>query len=185
MFSGTPHIVKDVINSHLMELQSWLNQFNQFLPRARTHDEREEPTLAECEAVWEVISEDDVMVMSLERIHNAVVKWLRLRGGGSGGFNPQGEYNKVPSMEIVDNIDWKGVLVSINSGPNLAVSLLNLVGLVDGVIVGGATTPTVCSILETVRWEFQDGSSSYLEERETELTKAVRRYLHYLDDCTV
>ena len=109
-----------VINSHQTEIQSWLNQFNQFLPRAGTRggcDQREEPTLAECEAMWEVITDDDVMVMSLEQIHNALVRWFRTRGarndGSSGehGFNPQGEYNNVPTMEVVDNIDWKGNLL--------------------------------------------------------------------------
>lgn len=60
-----------------------------------------------------------------------------------------------------------------------------LIGIVGGVIGGGATTPTVCHILETVRWEFQDGASGYLEERETELMKALRRHIHYKDDCTV
>ena len=52
-------------------------------------------------------------------------------------------------------------------------------------MLGGATTLTVCHILETVRWEFQDRAGSYLEEREVELTKAVRRHLHYNDDLTV
>lgn len=88
-----------------------MNQFDQFLPRANTHGgsgQREEPTLAECEAIWEVISEDDVMVMSLERIHNALVR--QSRGSRGHGFNPQGKYNDVPTMEIVDNIDWKGIL---------------------------------------------------------------------------
>ena len=54
-----------------------------------------------------------------------------------------------------------------------------------GVLVGGAITPTVCHTLEKVRWEFQDGASGYLEERETELVKAVRTHLYYKDDCTV
>lgn len=113
--------VQAVVDSHHTELQSWLNQFDQFLPRTETHgecDQREESTLAECEAMWEVITGDDVMVMSLERIHNALVRQFRTRGGGPGGhgFSPQGEYNNVPTMEIVDTIDWKGK--SISSGPN-------------------------------------------------------------------
>ena len=47
-----------------------------------------------------------------------------------------------------------------------------------GVLVGGIATPTVCCMLEKVRWEFQDGASGYLEERETELVKAVRTHLY-------
>ena len=57
--------------------------------------------------------------------------------------------------------------------------------LLEGVVNGGAATPTMCNILETVRWEFQDGASSFLEEREVQLIKAVRAHLHYRDDCTV
>lgn len=117
-----PRSVQAVIDSHQMKLQSWLNQFDQFLPRGKTCggcDQREEPTLAECEAMWEVITDDDVIVMSLERIHNALVRWFRTRGAQNNGssvghgFNPQGEYN-VPTMEISDNIDWKG-----NYAPNV------------------------------------------------------------------
>lgn len=112
-YIGTLHSVQSVIDSHQTELQSWLNQFDQFLPRAETHDHREEPTLAECEAMWEVINDDDVMVMSLERIHDALVRWSRTRCSGGYGFNPQREYNNVPLMEIVDNIDWKGNAIFI------------------------------------------------------------------------
>lgn len=113
IYIGTQDNVQAVINSHQMELQSWLNQFDQFLPRAEIHGGlREEPTLAECEAMWEVISEDDVMVMSLERIHDALVRWSRGSDSSGGhGFNPQGEYNNVPTMEVVDNIEWKGILL--------------------------------------------------------------------------
>ena len=59
-----------------------------------------------------------------------------------------------------------------------------LIVLLCGVI-GGTTTPTICSILETNRWEFQDGASGSLEEREAELIKTVRSHLHYNDDSTV
>ena len=117
-YIGTLHSVQSVINSHQTELQSWLNQFDQFLPRAEMHDYREEPTLAECEAMWEVINDDDVMVLSLERIHDALVRWSRTRHSGGHGFNPQGEYNNVPVMEIVDNIDWKGNAIFILYTPN-------------------------------------------------------------------
>ena len=79
------------------------------------HNE-DNPTLAECEAMWEVINDDDVMVMSLERIHCALMRFLRREKVGSSGlesgFNPQGEYNNVPTMESVDNIDWRGILVN-------------------------------------------------------------------------
>ena len=106
--TGIPGSVQAAIDSHQMELQSFLNQFDRFLPRAETSggrdQTREEPTLAEYEAMWEVIADDDVMVMSLERIHNVLVGC----SSAGHGFNPQGEYNNVPTMEIVDNIDWKG-----------------------------------------------------------------------------
>lgn len=69
--------------------------------------------------------------------------------------------------------------------PLIVADVNHIIGLVGGVIVGGATTPTVCRTLETVRWEFQDGASGYLEEREIELMKAVRGHLYYKDDCTV
>jgi hypothetical protein len=98
-----------------VELQSWLNQFDQFLPRAETSsgcDQRKEPTLAEYEALWEVIADDDVMVMSLERIHSALVGWNNGHSSVGHGFNPEGEYNNVPTMETVDNIDWKGNSIS-------------------------------------------------------------------------
>ena len=51
--------------------------------------------------------------------------------------------------------------------------------------MGGAATPTICKVLETNRWEFQDGASGSLEEREAELIKAIRAHLHYNDDCIV
>ena len=133
--------------------------------------------------MWEVINDDDVMVMSLERIHDVLVRWSRTRRSGGYGFNPQGKYNNVPMMEIVDNIDWKGNAIFIP--PQIVADVNRIKGLVGGVIIGGATTPTVCRTLETVRWEFQDGASGYLEERETELMKAVRGHLYYKDDCTV
>ena len=108
-YTGMPRSVQAAIDSHQMELQSFLNQFDRFLPRAETSGgrdrTREEPTLAEYEAMWEVIADDDVMVMSLERIHSALIGCCSPAGHG---FNPQGEYNNVPTMEIVDNIDWKG-----------------------------------------------------------------------------
>ena len=127
-YTGVPHSVQASINSHQVELQSFLDQFDRFLPRAETsggRDQRGEPTLAEYEAMWEVIADDDVMVMSLERIHNALVGCCSLVGHG---FNPQGEYNNVPTMEIVDNIDWKGNslahLVTVNLMLNFGIKVL-------------------------------------------------------------
>ena len=104
-----PQDIEEVINSHRTELQSWLNRFDQFLPRPGGGcDQSEESTLTECEAAWEVIKEDDVMVTSLKCVHSALVKWWH--GSETVGFNPQGEYSNVPSMEMIDNIDWKGII---------------------------------------------------------------------------
>ena len=112
-----PHSIEHVISSHQVELQSWLNEFNQFLPRTGVptgecgHGRREEPTWAEYEALWEVINEDDAMMTSLECIHGALVRcWGGGCGTGSTGFNPQGIYNHKPTMEAVDNINWKGMV---------------------------------------------------------------------------
>lgn len=202
MDSGLPQIVEQVINSHQVELQSLLNQYDQFLPRpAETldqqdgHSEKDGPTLTECEAMWEVIKEDDLMITSLRRIHSTLVKWWnRNRIVSTNGFHPQAEHNNhTLSMETVDNIDWKGIIL------NSILDMLYLTSIIIGIyyvffffliaLVGGVieviATPTICNILERVRWEFQDGASGSLEERETELIKAVRTHLHYNDDCTV
>ena len=54
-----------------------------------------------------------------------------------------------------------------------------------GGVIGGTTMPTICSTVETNRWEFQDGASGSLEEREAELIKTIRSHLLYNDDSTV
>ena len=174
--------VEQAVVSHQTELQSWLNKFDQFLPRpgdGHGCEEREEPTLTECEVLWEVIKENDAMVTSLKHIHSALVSWWN--GNQTTGFNPQGVHDNAPTMETIDNIDWKGMLII---APEQLLVLCFFIVLLGGVI-GGMTTPTICSILKTNRWEFQDKASGSLEEREAELIKTIRTHLHCNDDTTV
>ena len=180
--------VEQVVISHQTELQSWLNKFDQFLPRPGDGggcSEGQDPTRTECEALWEVIKEDDVMVTSLKHIHSALLRWWNgNQTTGSNVFNPQGEHGNAPTMEMIDNIDWKSMIIFTNRPEQLALSFFFFLVLLGGVI-GGMTTHTICSVLETNRWEFQDGASGSLEEREAELIKTIRTHLHYNDDCTV
>ena len=109
-----------MIIAHQMELKTWLSKFDQFLPRPVDSGgdgcvKREEPSLAECEAMWEVFKEDDVTVTSLRHIFGALVRWWN--GNqivGSTGFIPQGAHSYSPTMEMIDNIDWKGMLIIVH-----------------------------------------------------------------------
>ena len=113
LHAGLPATVEDAIASHQTELQAWLNKFDQFLPRPQTcggSSDVNESTIAECEAMWEVIKTDDVMMTSLAHIHTALMEWSNgLPFSGGNGFNPLGGCSDPPVMEIVDNIDWKGI----------------------------------------------------------------------------
>ena len=113
--AGLPLAVEQVVTSHHMELQSWLNKFDRFLLRPGDGGgcgEGEEPTLTECEALWEVIKENDATVTSLKHIHSALMRWWNgNRTTGTNGFNPQEEHGNAPTMEMIDNIDWKGMLI--------------------------------------------------------------------------
>lgn len=103
-----PGHVQELVTRHRAELKNWLNQFDQYLPRPEGSGKREEPTLAECEAVWEVLKEDDVIMTSLVRVHRALVRWWY--GDRSCDFSPQREHGRASVIETVDNFDWKGIL---------------------------------------------------------------------------